>query len=298
MQLARLALAGVLAAALASGLAAAAHAADPRTVVDSAGRRVALPARVERVFAAGPPASVMVFAIAPGKLLGWTRAIRPAEAAFMPRRYAALPELGRLAGRGDTANVETVMALRPDVIIDVGSVADTYASLADRVQRTTGIPYLLFDGRFASMADTLRRIGAVTGDVAQAERLARYAERTLAEVRQRLAAVPAGGHPRVYYARGPAGLQTGLAGSINVEVLDVIGARNVAAGARGGLANVSLEQVLAWAPEVIITSDPLFFRAVPIDPRWAGVPRCGRGASISRRTCRSAGSTSRPARTA
>lgn len=251
--------------------AAQAVAEDAKIVVDSAGREVKVPARVARVFAAGPPASVAIFAIAPDKLLGWTRAIRPAEAAFMPERYAALPELGRLAGRGDTANVETVLALRPDVIIDVGSVADTYASLADRVQQRTGIPYLLFDGRLESMAKTFRAIGRATGDEDRAERVAAYAERVLADVKRRVASVPERDQPRVYYARGPAGLQTGLAGSINVELLDFIGARNVAANARGGLANVSLEQVLAWDPEVIITSDPNFYQRVWDDARWSGV---------------------------
>jgi iron complex transport system substrate-binding protein len=251
--------------------AAHALAQDGRTVVDSAGRTVKVPTRVARVFAAGPPASVAIFAIAPDKLLGWTRAIRPAEAAFMPERYAALPELGRLAGRGDTANVETVLALRPDVIIDVGSVAATYASLADRVQQRTGVPYLLFDGRLESMASTFRAIGRATGDDDRAERVAAYAERVLADVKRRVASVAERDQPRVYYARGPAGLQTGLAGSINVEVLDFIGARNVAASARGGLANVSLEQVLAWDPEVVITSDPNSHRAVWDDARWRGV---------------------------
>ncbi len=44
-------------------------------------------------------------------------------------------------------------------------------------------------------------------------------------------------------------------GSINVESLERIGARNVAAEGLGGgsLARVSLEQVLAWDPEVIVT---------------------------------------------
>ncbi len=41
-----------------------------RGVTDSAGRSVRLPDRVARVFAAGPPASVLVYALAPGKLLG------------------------------------------------------------------------------------------------------------------------------------------------------------------------------------------------------------------------------------
>ena len=40
------------------------------TLTDAGGRKVELPAKVERVYAAGPPASVAVFAIAPDKLIG------------------------------------------------------------------------------------------------------------------------------------------------------------------------------------------------------------------------------------
>ncbi|MGH6767427.1 MAG: iron ABC transporter substrate-binding protein, partial [Xanthobacteraceae bacterium] len=83
--------------------------------------------------------------------------------------------------------------------------------------------------------------------------------------------VPEAKRPRVYYARGPRGLETGLGGSINVETIEFIGARNVAGGQRGGLANVSIEQVLVWDPEVIVTIDRDFARDVRTDPRWASV---------------------------
>ena len=63
--------------------------------------------------------------------------------------------------------------------------------------------------------------------------------------------------PRVYYARGPRGLATGLGGSINVETIELIG-RNVAGETQGGLANVSIEQILVWNPEVIVTIDQEF----------------------------------------
>jgi iron complex transport system substrate-binding protein len=54
-------LVGLLAAALcADGFAASAQEA-PRTVVDSGGRRVEIPARISRVLAAGPPASILLF---------------------------------------------------------------------------------------------------------------------------------------------------------------------------------------------------------------------------------------------
>src|SRR5215471_13718545 len=83
-----------------------AGAAAPRVVTDSAGRRVEIPERVERVYAAGAPASILVYALAPDKLLGWSRALTPAEKALLPARHADLPALGRLTGRGNTANVE------------------------------------------------------------------------------------------------------------------------------------------------------------------------------------------------
>ena len=33
----------------------------------------------------------------------------------------ARPEVGRITGRGNTANLEVVLALKPDLILDVGS---------------------------------------------------------------------------------------------------------------------------------------------------------------------------------
>jgi iron complex transport system substrate-binding protein len=63
---------------------------------------------------------------------------------------------------------------------------------------------------------------------------------------------------------------TGLGGSINVETIELIGC-NVAGGTSGGLANVSIEQVLLWNPDVIITIDLEFANTVRSDPSWASV---------------------------
>jgi len=57
-----------------------------------------------------------------------------------------------------------------------------------------------------------------------------------------------------------------------MEVIDRLGAMNVAASlGRGGLVAVSLEQVLLWNPEVIVTTDPVFFASVRRDPLWLQV---------------------------
>jgi iron complex transport system substrate-binding protein len=234
----------------------------------------AFPAKVERVYAAGPPASVLVFAIAPDKLVGWTRALRPNEAQFCDERHATLPELGRLTGRGDTANVEVVLRAKADLIVDVGSTAPSLTALAKIVQDRTGIPYALLDGRIESTPGTLRALGRLMGDERAAEELAAWYENQLNDARARAARGKF--KPLVYYGRGPAGLQTGGRGSINIEVLEFLGARNAAAEARAGLVTVPFEQVMLWNPEVILTTDPNFWRSAWTDPRWRAVDAVAR----------------------
>jgi iron complex transport system substrate-binding protein len=238
-------------------------------VVDASGREIRPPAKVERVYAAGPPASLLVFAIAPDKLVGWTRAMRPNEAPFFPDRYARLPELGRLTGRGNTANIEVVLQAKTDLIVDAGSTGASLGSLAAQVQEQTKIPYALFDGRIESTPASLRALGRMMGNEREAERLALWYENELNQARQRVKR--AASHPLVYYGRGVSGLQTGGTGSINVEILDFLGARNAAAEARAGLATVAIEQVLIWNPEVILTTDPHYWKSVWDDPRWRNV---------------------------
>lgn len=264
---------GMLAAGLALALGPALGRAQARReFVDSGGRRVVLPERVARVFAAGPPASVLAFAVAPDKLLGWTSPFRDHERPYVAPKYADLPTLGRLTGRGNTANVEVVLRAKPDLIVDYGALSPTYVSLADRVQGQTGIPYLLIDGSFDRMPDAIRDMGRITGETARAESLARHAADTVADIDARVARIASAERPRVYYGRGPRGLDTGLAGSINVESIERVGARNVGAElGRGGLSQVSIEQVLAWNPDTILTIDPNFYAAVWRDPLWHGV---------------------------
>jgi iron complex transport system substrate-binding protein len=266
----------VLAALAASALPLGARAQD--SVADASGRPVAIPATVARVFPAGPPAAILLYTLAPNLLLGWPRAIRPEERVYLLPEVASRPEVGRLTGRGNTANLEGVLQLKPDLILDLGSTEATYVSLAERVQAQIGVPYALLDGRLDKAAETYGILGPLVRQSEKATALASYAEATLRTMRERIAAVPHEKRPRTYYARGARGLETGLAGSINVEALEIMGARNVAGGQRGGLTVVSLEQVLALDPEVIVTIDQDFARNVRADPNWAAVSavRAGR----------------------
>jgi iron complex transport system substrate-binding protein len=258
-----------LIAGLSAALIAPRHA-SAQTVTDAAGRSVPVPAKVSRVFPAGPPAAILLYTLAPGLLIGWPRANRPEECAYMLPEICARPEVGRITGRGSTANLETVLALKPDLILDFGSTTATFVSLADRVQEQTGIPYALLDGRFAGIAGAYRTLGALIGRDEDAEKLARHTEDTLKTITGRIEPIAASERPRVYFARGPKGLATGLGGSINVETIELM-ARNVAGETQGGLANVSIEQILVWNPDIIVTIDQEFAASVRNDPSWASV---------------------------
>lgn len=246
-----------------------------RTVTDSAGRTVTLPDNVNHVFAAGGPASVVVYAMRPETMVGWPRALRAEERPFIAPAQRDLPEVGVLTGRGDTANVETVLKMKPDLIVDYGSVRQSFASLADSVQQRTGIPYVLIDGRFEATASSFRLLGTIFGVPERGEALAAYSDDLFRKLAATLTGIPEDRRPRVYLARGPDGLETGLKGSINTEVIERAGGRNVADAQdqRRGIAKVSPEQILAWNPDIIVTWDRNFHGKVAKgnDPLWQGV---------------------------
>lgn len=270
INLSRRGIAGILLAFL----ALAAAPAWARTVTDSAGRTVEIPDRVARVFAAGPPASVLLYMLAPETMTGWARAPQAEDKPFLLPAVRDLPETGRLTGKGDTVNLEQLLAAKPDLILDFGTIGDTYISLADRVQAQTGIPYLLIDGRFENTPGALRLVGGILGVPDRGAALATAAEGIFAGVDAVLAKVPADHRPKVYLARGAEGLESGSRGSINTDIIERVGAVNVVEGLRdkGGLVTVSPEQVIAWAPDTIIALDRRFAQGPAASPDWQPVP--------------------------
>ncbi len=222
-----------------------------------------------RVFAAGPPAAVLIAALAPERLLGWPMRVSPEALDQLPAPLRSLPVIGRLAGRGSTVSLERLLAMQPDLVLDAGDFDDNYRSSAERVWQQTGIPIELVAGRLPDHPAQLRHVGRLLGVAARGEALAQAAEAQLALVDEVLAARPVDTRPTVYYGRGSDGLESGLAGSINTEVIAFCGGRNVAAAAgSGGLARVSMEQLLAWDPDVVLTQDAAFAAGAPQDPRW------------------------------
>jgi iron complex transport system substrate-binding protein len=244
--------------------------AAPRTFVDSAGRTIAAPERATRILAAGPPASILIYAMAPDAMIGWVP--QPAEEAkpFLLPQVRDLPASGRLILRGQAPDLDRIANLKPDLIVDFGSVGPDYVSLAEKIQNGTQVPYALIDGHLDRLPKTLRLAGDIMGRRERAELLAAYAEQSLSRIDGVLAKVPAGRRPRFYFARGGDGLQSAVKGSGLTEVLERAGGINVAEGPaqRGGAIAPTFDQVAAWKPDVIVAFDKAAADAVRTDANW------------------------------
>ncbi len=226
------------------------------------------PTRITKVFAAGPVAAVLTYVLEPRKLMGWPQHLEKGASRFLDPEVARRPHYGRLAGKASTVSLETLLALKPDLILDIGTTEGTFASQARRVAEQTRIPYALISGRLADSAWQLRQAGNLLGLAQRGERLATQAETLLSLTRGLLAGDPV----KFYLARGTDGLETGLNGSLNAEVFEHLGARNVAsAPSQKGLTRVSWEQLAAWQPQVVVTQDPLLAERIRSDSNWKRV---------------------------
>jgi iron complex transport system substrate-binding protein len=237
------------------------------TITDDVKRAVTTPEKVHRVFPAGPEAAILIYTIAPQMLLGWTKANTAQSCAYLLENICRRPSLGHLADGNPNPRLEHIKALKPDLILDVGGTDAEYAVLADRVQRETGVPYALLDGRVLSLSTSYEKLGRLIGREADGADLADYCNQTLGVVTNRIAFVPRERRPRIYYAGGPEGLTTGRGGAIEMELIELL-ARNVAGGESGGVARVTLEQVRAWKPDVILTSDAAMAKLVRNSDAW------------------------------
>lgn len=270
--------------ALSLALAASAQAAE---VVDMVGRRVQAPDHIERVFGAAPPLNVLLHSLAPDKMIGLSFPIPAEGQRYFPPRLRGLPVVGGIFGMGQQMNPEAVLAMQPDIalawkspFIDQARIEAAFAKI--------GLPVVFIQlDTLADWPAALRYTGRLLGQPARGETLARLVEAPLAKVAQVTARIPLEQRPRVYYAEGPDGLATDCHQSFHTEAIELAGGYNVyrcQPKDHTGMEKVSLEQVLAFAPDIIIAQDAQFARAVAQDPRWRQVKavRAGRVYSVPR----------------
>lgn len=222
-------------------------------LTDDAQRTVALPA-VGRVFAAGAPAEVLLYTLAPDKLVGRNRLPEGDALEFFPPAFRNPILIRQLPEVDNPAADAELVALKPDAYIDYGTVNEDYIASVDAVQKRTGVPGVILDGQLSRIPAVYRRLGPALGVAARGNRLADTADALLAKYR---GALSSGAPVRVYLACSADGFQPCLADQSAGEQLAWLGGVNVA-GTRESAPRrpLSLDEIKKLSPQVIVISGP------------------------------------------
>ena len=201
----------------------------------------ALAAPPQRIVSTSPSITEILYALGlGGRVVGVTTFCHyPPEAAKKPK-----------IGDYIHPNLETIVALRPDLVI-----AETTG--VRRAERISGLNLNVLevdDGTVAGILESIRRIGDAAGAQAAASALTARIRSELDGIRARAAKLP---RPRVVFVVGRApGLLEDIVvagkGSYLDEILAVAGGDNVFRDARAPYSKITIEELLARNPDVII----------------------------------------------
>ena len=168
--------------------------------------------------------------------------------------YAAMDERIRdrtlpTPGNWDFVNIESMVALQPDLVIVWSGQEESIAALEEK-----GIPVFgVFIDRFEDIHREIAALGELTGTGERAAELLELARKELEAVRLKVSpGVEARAPPRVYFmwAQGP--LVTAGRNSTVQELIDLAGGANAAGDSDLEHLVVNLENVLVWNPELIV----------------------------------------------
>ena len=243
-----------------------------RVFTDSCGREVTVPANIQKVAVSGPLAQMVVFAIAPDKLVGVANAWDDAAKPYVDAKYLELPLLGQLYGGKGELNLETLLAVAPDVVIDVGEPKGSIVEDMDALQEQTGIPFVHIDAYLATMDETYAMLGDLLAMPNEAQGLADYCRAIYDRVKAIADSVD---KANILYITGDEGLNVIAQGSYHAEVIDML-TNNLAVvdepSSKGTGNEEDMEQILNWNPSVVVFAPGSIYATVGSNENWKTIP--------------------------
>lgn len=224
-----------------------------RTVVftDDLGREVVLPADITRIAPSGSNAQVIVFQIAPEKLVGLSTALGSEEKTIYPEFTYGLPVFGTLYGKKANLNKETLILANPELVIDVGDIKGSVEDMAkelDDVSKEVGVPVIFIEANMGNYPSVFRRLGELLGYAERGEQLARYYEAAVKEIE----IYRTSEKPTVYITSSNDGLYAIIGGKSHAECAEMAGAEVVATSKLvQSNGNISLETLYQLDPKYI-----------------------------------------------
>jgi iron complex transport system substrate-binding protein len=212
-------------------------------VTDDSGRTVNVGAPPLRIVSLAPGATEMLFAAGAG-----SQVIATVEYSDEPPAARHVPRIGDVAA----VDLERLVALHPDVVI--AWPAGTNPAQRAKVARLNIAIYEQQVVRLADLADSVRRLGVLTGTDADAARAAHDIDARLATLQATYAKSAA--HPSVLLQVWNRPIYTVGGRQLMSDALEICGARNVFADLPEAGPVVDMEAVIGRDPDIIIAAAP------------------------------------------
>lgn len=241
-----------------------------REVTDMAGRKMVVPSVIRRIYV-NKPGSVLMYAVAPDMLVSRSLWLTDNTKRYFKSSYLQLPYVD--------GSVEEIVRLKPDIIISSFNINPKTKDEANRLSQKIGIPVFMVPIDMGMYEQTFKALGELLNRKEQTGRMRAFLHTYFDGIALKSKQIPEKQRVRVYYAEGERGLNTDPSASFHSQILDVVGAINVAqvAVASGqGMSAVSMEQLLLWNPEVVLVwtgmgSSMSTMHAIQNDNLWATV---------------------------
>ena len=246
--------------------------ANSRTFIDMAGRTETVPDTVTRVTAIHPIISHMLWRLAPEK-------ISSIDIEFKDRLYfMSDAEKKRLLSLPVTASLpnmqrETILQISPDIVVSLKKDLKI-----DARQEAYGLPVVAASkDSLAEYADSWRLMGELVGKESEGNQFGTYWDTLVKDITDISDKIPAERKLKVYYAQpsitttvGPETIMASIiryAGGVDFFQSHKI---NVVQSESESVV-VSLENIVSWDPDVIITKTAAARDEILSSPAWGGV---------------------------
>lgn len=244
-----------------------------KIVVDTEGRKVKIPYKVKRVIVLTGTSIETIYIIGSlNKVVGLSKNI--ADSPFISKLIKDLKKIPVVAQDLKNVDVEKIAALKPDLLIGIGP-EHPFGMSSELVKKieSLGIPVVLLN------LDSLREnyysielIGKIFNKEDEAKELINYMKKVEKEITTKVSKIPY--HKRVkvlMLSQKPNMVLGGYWGKEDIIVL--AGGINVASEIKNFVAEVPLEKIVKWNPEIItiVGSAPYEPEDIINNPQWRNI---------------------------
>lgn len=210
------------------------------TVTDEVGRKVEVQPKPARIISMAPNITEILFALGlADRIVGVSSYCN-----YPPEALKKEPIGGYI-----NPSLEKVVSLRPDLVI--GTADGELRPFVNKMASMGISVYITNPGTVDEVIRTIRHVGELTSSLSEALKLGRFMRQRIQGVEERVKGRP---RPRVLHLLSFEPLMSSGKGSFVHDLIELAGGENIVKGLKARHPRISMEEVIAKDPQVILLS--------------------------------------------